>query len=562
MSIPRIDFINELVGYAVGFNGSNGMVGKTTDGGTTWNIQHIISARQLIGLQFINLDTGIIVGNFGIILKTTDAGNTWVNKLAGSKANLYDVCSIDSNRVFAVGNSGTILSTSNGGINWLAQISNTITDLTAVYFINQDTGYVVGKSGLIMKTIDGGTNWNSVSSGVSNHLESIYFPNSDLGFIAGQNGIILKSTNGGNNWVIKSSGTTSNLISVYFVDTQTGFAVGTNGTIIKSTNVGENWINQTSGVTTTLNDIKFSDQSTGLTVGSNGVILKTTNSGISWISQVSGTTDPLYSISYLPNFNGSAVYVAGGYSAGGADVEGKVINSTDGGNIWVSNDCESSRILYSIGFPNSTTGFAVGEGGTIIKTFNAIVPVELTTFTSSITGNDVTLNWCTATEINNQGFQIERSNKLEAKSGEWESIGFVIGNGTTTEAQSYSFADENLSAGEYQYRLKQIDYDGTFEYSNTIEVNIDLPKTFALLNCFPNPFNPSTKIIYEIPKQSNVLLKVYDILGNEVSILVNEMQSAGSYQIVFDASELSNGVYFYKLQAGNFVQTRKMILLK
>ena len=184
------------------------------------------------------------------------------------------------------------------------------------------------------------------------------------------------------------------------------------------------------------------------------------------------------------------------------------------------------------------------------------LPVELLTFAATVSGNSVILNWSTASELNNRGFEIERNNSS------WERIEFIEGQGTATEQQDYSFADENLPAGKYQYRLKQIDFDGTFEYSNTIEVNIDLPKTFALQNCFPNPFNPSTKIIYEIPKQSNVLLKVYDILGNEVSTLVNEMQAAGSYQIVFDASELSNGVYFYQLNAGDFVQTKKMILMK
>lgn len=224
-----------------------------------------------------------------------------------------------------------------------------------------------------------------MSSGVSNHLESIYFLDNNLGFIVGQNGRIIKSTNGGNNWVAKSSGTTSNLRSVYFVDTQIGFAVGTNGTIIKSTNGGENWVNITSGVTTTLNDIKFSSLSNGLAVGNNGVILKTTNGGSNWIPQISGTTDSIFSISYIPSFNGGAIYICGGFSAGGLDFEGIILNSTNGGNTWTTNDCESSRILYDIRFPNSTTGYAVGEGGTIIKTFNAIVPVELISFSSSVT---------------------------------------------------------------------------------------------------------------------------------------------------------------------------------
>jgi hypothetical protein len=152
----------------------------------------------------------------------------------------------------------------------------------------------------------------------------------------------------------------------------------------------------------------------------------------------------------------------------------------------------------------------------------------------------------------------------------WENIGFVNGNGTTTETQSYSFTDNNLNSGKYIYRLKQIDFDGAFEYSNEVEVIINAPEKFELSQNYPNPFNPSTKISYSIPnviasetKQSALTtLKVYDVLGNEVAILVNEVQSSGNYEVTFNASLLSSGVYFYKLQAGSFVETKKMILMK
>ena len=410
---------------------------------------------------------------------------------------------------------------------------------------------------MILSTTNQGITWNSVSSGVSNNLQSVFFIDDNIGFIVGQNGRVLKTTNGGNNWIIKSSSTTANLKSVYFTDSNNGFAVGTSGTIVSTTNGGDNWISLASGVTTSLNDIRFSDFTNGIAVGNNGVILKTTDSGINWFAQTSGTTDSLFSICFIPGYNGSVAYIAGGYSAGGVDFEGIVLNTIDGGNNWTSNDCESSRILYSITFPNSSTGFAVGEGGTIIKTINAIVPVELISFTSSINNDDVTLNWQTSTETNNQGFQIERRKTQDEKSEEWENIGFVNGSGTITEPQSYSFVNENLQVGKYQYRLKQIDFDGTFEYSNTIEVDINLPKTFALLNCFPNPFNPSTTITYSIPIAGKVSLKIFDVLGNEIATLVNEEMTPGNYTVNFNASNLTSGVYFYRLQAGDFVETKE-----
>jgi len=192
----------------------------------------------------------------------------------------------------------------------------------------------------------------------------------------------------------------------------------------------------------------------------------------------------------------------------------------------------------------------------------ASIPVELTSFTSSLYENDVTLNWQTATETNNQGFQIERRKTQYERNEDWNNSGFVNGNGTTTEPQSYSFVDKNLEAGKYQYRLKQIDFDGTFEYSNVIEVEIVPPLKFSLEQNYPNPFNPVTSIQYSINSMQFVTLKVYDVLGKEVATLVNEEKPSGHYEINFNASNLASGIYYYQLRAGEFVETKKMLLLK
>jgi len=199
----------------------------------------------------------------------------------------------------------------------------------------------------------------------------------------------------------------------------------------------------------------------------------------------------------------------------------------------------------------------------------AIVPVELLSFSSSVIDNDVTLNWMTATETNNSGFQIERNTPLNPLSrgeaegrGVWENIGFVNGNGTTTEKKTYSFKDENLSTGKYQYRLKQIDFDGTFEYSNIDEAEIFPPAKFSLEQNFPNPFNPTTKISWQSPVNSLQILKIYDVLGNEVATLVNEYRTAGKYKAEFNANNLASGIYYYKIIAGDFSQTKKMVLIK
>ncbi len=215
-----------------------------------------------------------------------------------------------------------------------------------------------------------------------------------------------------------------------------------------------------------------------------------------------------------------------------------------------------------------------------VELVSSIIPVELVSFTSSVSENNVTLSWMTATETNNMGFDVERKQvhnpQTSVSNEEWNAINFVDGNGTTTETNKYSFTDHGLNSGKYQYRLKQIDFNGSFEYSSIIEAEIGSLNKFVLEQNFPNPFNPSTTIHYTIPnvtlslssraesrdEGTRVQLKVYDVLGNEVATLVNEAKSAGSYEIEFNAEKLSSGIYFYELKAGAFIQTKKMILLQ
>jgi len=186
-----------------------------------------------------------------------------------------------------------------------------------------------------------------------------------------------------------------------------------------------------------------------------------------------------------------------------------------------------------------------------------IVQVELISFAATSDKNDVILTWNTATEVNNQGFEVHRKT-----SGEYERVGFVEGKGTTTEVQNYLFRDKDLLSGTYTYRLKQMDYDGSFAYSDEVEIEIDQPNVFYLVQNYPNPFNPSTNIKYSIPADGNVTLKVYDILGNEVNILVDQFQQAGTFNVVFDGSNLASGVYYYQLTTGELNAVKKLMLTK
>jgi len=191
-------------------------------------------------------------------------------------------------------------------------------------------------------------------------------------------------------------------------------------------------------------------------------------------------------------------------------------------------------------------------------TLGYIVPVELTAFTAASKGVDVELSWTTATEINNQGFEIERMNSV----GSFEQVGYVAGFGTTTEPKAYSFVDSKLESGSYIYRLKQIDFDGSFTYSDEVNVEVEIPLVYALEQNYPNPFNPSTTIKYSISEDGFVRLSVYNLLGEEVTTLVSNEQKAGRYEVVFDASKLSSGVYMYRLESKNFLSIKKMLLVK
>jgi hypothetical protein len=198
-----------------------------------------------------------------------------------------------------------------------------------------------------------------------------------------------------------------------------------------------------------------------------------------------------------------------------------------------------------------------------IDDFCDYLPVELTSFVANVVKNNTMLHWTTATETNNSGFEIERN----TKGVNFTSVAFVDGNGTTTAYSSYSYTDRNLEPGTYFYRLKQIDFDGTFEYSNVIEVDINIPFVFSLDQNYPNPFNPTTNIKFSVTVDSKVSLKIFDVLGREVVNLFNSNISAGYHTINFDASSLNSGVYFYQIKANgidgtNFSSVKKMILTK
>jgi len=339
-----------------------------------------------------------------------------------------------------------------------------------------------------------------------------------------------------------------------------------------------------------------------------GVVLTSDNAGgaiLSWLDDRNGSGLHIYA--QRVNAGGVIQWTTSGVSVYGINntspsgiqiisdgVNGAIINWTDdtspsdwnifsqkinsaGVIQWVASGLAVSNAANIQSEPKITTD---GQGGAILvwtdwRNFNTsgldiyaqrvfqdgVLPVELSSFSASVIGSAVNLNWMTMTEVNNYGFEVERFTP-SAERQAWNKIGFIAGNGNSNSIKMYSFIDSDIKSGKYAYRLKQIDNDGAYEYSNEIEVNLGFPAAFSLSQNYPNPFNPSTKISWQSPVSSHQTLKIYDVLGNEVATLVDEFREAGRYEVTFDASQLASGIYLYKLQAGSFIETKKMILLR
>ena len=199
----------------------------------------------------------------------------------------------------------------------------------------------------------------------------------------------------------------------------------------------------------------------------------------------------------------------------------------------------------------------------VTMTIDNAVPVELVSFDTEIIDGNVVLNWSTATETNNSGFSIEKREKSNVKGQtEFSNVGFVSGKGTTTEKTFYTYSDKNEKPGIYLYRLKQIDFDGTYSYSNEVEIEVTGPKDFALYQNYPNPFNPSTTIKFALPVKTNLSLNIYNTLGEKVAEIFKGEMEEGYHEMMFNASGLSSGIYFYKIESENYSATKKMLLMK
>jgi len=490
-----------------------------------------------------------------MINKTTNGYDNWGGLFLN--ADFVDVHFTDELTGYAADGryiGGPVYKTTDGGYNWFGLLNfprNVFTStLRCVTFTDSVTGFAGSAPCRIVKTTDAGDSWYVVNrSGLTDTIgliNRIYFINPTTGWAVTTRGGILNTIDAGENWFAQLNYSISTVFyGVYFIDSLYGWTANVNARPYKSIDGGQNWIQQTNLNLFSTRDIYFTDSLNGFVI--NGLLeqLRTTNSGNYWFSQVNSQY-AIRSFGWLSNNHG---FIIG---------DG-VYETIDSGSAW--NEILDLRNigLRKLHSPEKYIGYAVGYTGLVYKYIDTtIVPVELTSFLTEVNNSSITLKWSTATEKNNQGFEILKSNNKHI----WETIAFVEGNGTTTSPQNYIYTDEITVSGTYFYQLKQIDYDGSANLSEIIEVKVFQPFTFKLYQNYPNPFNPSTKINFEIPNQSNVKIILYDISGSELEILIDKELESGFYTISFNANDLSSGIYFYKLQAGSFIDTKKMVLLK
>ena len=466
---------------------------------------------------------------------------------------IYDIAIDDSGNIYASAN-GVYKSTDNGAT-WQLKMNIGVRQFE---IDNNGFIYMAGFVG-IFKSTDGGNTFFQIGQSIpSNEFYDISYINNGIFLVSSFNGVY-KSLDWGASW----SPTSFNGFGAFDIGINAnGIMFFANSTLswsgtYRSSDLGTTWQNINPYFSSTaleyLNDGCVIAGFTETGVITNGIYV-TSDNGNTWenTNYFTGNNLNFYDIELDRN---NDIYLS--FTSPVPNQNG-IYLSTDNGYFWSNIGLPNDSPIICLAIDSSGYVYAGSNYYGIFRTPGRTVPVELFSFTAIANVNEVTLYWSTATETNNSGFEILRTNKDDS----WNKIGFVPGHGTTTETQHYSFIDNDVSPGKFQYKLKQIDYDGTFEYSQIVEIEIPLVNKFSLSQNYPNPFNPSTVISYRLPVIGFVTLKVYDILGREIATLVNEEKPAGEYEVEFDGANLPSGIYFYQLKVGSFVETRNMVLIK
>lgn len=554
--LKSIAFFDMNTGYCVGSPGSfpNGSIMyHTTNSGTNWNLESAPVSSSLEYVGYLTNSIIIIATGNGEILRSTNSGADWMVIQLSPIHRFKEVHFINLQTGWVVGASGVIFKTTNSGIDWFPQVSNTNKNLSSVKFSDMNTGYAVGDDGSILKTTNGGINWNNKTSYLLNNenniIQVIKFLNINTGYLFGYAGLIAKSTDGGTSWTEQKSNTTNNLMRACFLDDDNIWAAGYNGTLLKTINGGGNWSVIPFPNTSRITGIHFPNNNTGyVSTQSTERVLKTTNGGLNWFSPIiSQQIQYGNNIFFINSQTGFIVSNSG------------LINKTEnGGFFWMPYYHTLSRDFSDIFFINSNTGWVCGDGGIILKTTNTGVqwiqqnmlgqPLLKIMFVDEDNG------WAAGL----YGYLLKTTNGGQ----NW----YRVLSGTDHWLQDIFFINQTtgwIVGGNDVLKTT----NGGVVVSMNIEEN-SVPLNYSLHQNYPNPFNPVTRIKFDLPKQSNAKVIIYDLLGREITTLVNEQLNSGSYAVEWDGSSYASGVYFYALIAEDpsttlrVTETKRMVLIK
>jgi photosystem II stability/assembly factor-like uncharacterized protein len=530
----------KFISSTIGILKTENQLYRTTNGGESWNL--VFDSEYTIYEIYFKDSYIVVTGANGYMIYSTNSGLTWDSYYTTKvKGELRSVFFTDLQYGWAVGTNNSAVRTTNSGDTWNeVTITNIDEEFLSIWFIDRNIGFIGGANNLY-KTVDQGSNWSIVLS--NKVIFDVQFLDEEKGFALGYQSFF-STTDGGTSWSIKPFSSFINPKKMHFISDKKGFIAGIRQ-LLKTTDGGNTWENKYDPAENiTFSDIYFVDSLFGWAAANGDRQFRTTDGGDTWIGQQTNHF-------YYPN-----VYFAD-RNYGWYTVHGSVFFSSDGGVNWINERNFTYYGLHDIHGIGETVWTVGGNG--IIRNSGTIIPVEMVSFNAVAAGKDIIVSWVTATETNNMGFEVQR----KTSAAEYEVLSFISGHGTSAETKSYQYIDKNIEPGSYIYRLKQIDYDGSFSYSYESEVIMNIiPGEFSLEQNYPNPFNPITRIKFSIPSPQIVLIKIYDLLGNEISELINGTLTPGIYDIEWNGKNTSSGIYYYKMAAGEYVQVRKMILLK
>jgi len=585
-----------LTGFVVGHRTR---ILKTTDGGATWNaVLNAGGTTQLWSIHFNSQGVGLASGASGLVYRSTDMGSTW-SQISGLNTSViyYNVRFSSDNVAYLAGGSGYMYKSTDAGATWQPLnrrfTSSRLKDIA--FHTDHLTGWVVGSNGYVAKSTDGGYSFTPLTSGSALELNEVSVPSANHAYIAAYESKVVRTTDGGATFSELLTGlpTTTQLLAIDFVTPLIGYTAGTNGAVAKTTDGGATWQDVSiAGSTSLLWDMDFVDPDYGWIAGTGEKIYGTTNGGLNWTEQLSNGGLGTYGISFANKFTGVAGGTGGNtfYTTNGglnwfpaqtppaqtvwgihivespsgtfamtACASGYAYISTDGGKVWTAEPRYTISTFDDVWMTDAAHAWISGNSGIVMGYYEpSNVPVEITSFTGSVSGFDVTLQWNTATEQNNKEFRIERSFN---KSG-WITAGTLAGAGSSAEPVSYIYTDKNLAPGAYHYRLVQTDFDGSKKIYQLEQELTTSVTDYALEQNYPNPFNPATLLTYTIPFGGHVTLTVYDITGKKIQDLVNQVMTSGRHTVEFSGEGLSTGVYLIRMQAGQHNSIIKATLLK